>query len=819
MLPSLQRLSFPGTLCIAWLSAVCALGCLSWSAASSPAAADEVDFATTIQPLLAKRCFSCHGPDKQEGGFRLDKRETTLAEADSGSAPIVPGDSSHSELVRRILSTDDAERMPPEGAPLKTEQIDALRKWIDEGAHYAPHWAFRPVERPEVAEFDSGDALAQPLDVFIARRLKTKQLTLSPEATPAELIRRVYLDTLGLPPPPDEVARLTANWSEATYAQLVDRLLADPAMGDRWGRHWLDVVRYAETNSFERDGVKPNAWKYRDYVILSINDDKPYDQFIREQIAGDELDEVTTETLTATGFYRLGIWDDEPADPLQARFDEYDDIVSTLGQAFLALTFNCARCHDHKIDPIPQRDYYGLVAFVRDVTSYGARGDQSMNSQIDVSGQQISARYDQLNAQIRELSKQLRKIEQDAIVQMPAPDQRATEGPEREKVLKAKLKTYLTDPQREEYDSAQQARRELQRELDALPQRQSVLGLAKCDRAPPATHVLLRGSPHNPGSEVQPSFPTLLGGDTPALPAPPAGAKTAGRRRVLADWLASKDNWLTARVMANRIWQHYFGRGIAPSPNNFGLMGERATHPELLDYLATQLMDHNWSLKALHRQILLSSTYRQSSAIRRAAAEIDPDNQLFWRQSLRRLSAEQVRDSVLAVTGQLNEEQFGPSFYQSLSQEVLASQSRPGSGWGQSSPAQQARRSVYIHVKRSLPVPMLSAFDFPETDISCEARFLTTQPGQALGMLNSQWMQEQAAVLESVVQREVGDNLHAHAARTLERVLSQPASARDVEELVQLAQRLVHSHNFTDQQARRAMCLAALNLNQFLYID
>ncbi len=288
---------------------------------------------------------------------------------------------------------------------------------------------------------------------------------------------------------------------------------------------------------------------------------------------------------------------------------------------------------------------------------------------------------------------------------------------------------------------------------------------------------------------------------------------------MLADWLTSKDNWLTSRVIVNRVWQHYFGRGISRSPNNFGLMGDRPSHPEVIDFLAQRLMQYDWNLKALHRELLLSATYRQASANHAQGLEVDPDNQLYWRQSVRRLSAEQVRDSVLAVTGQLNEQQFGESMFQTLSREVLASQSQPGSGWGQSSPADQARRSIYIRVKRSLPVPMLSAFDFPETDISCEARFLTTQPGQALGMLNSDWMQEQSAALYARVEREVGQDLTAQATRALELTMGHPPAGADVQELVSLVERLKSKHNFPEDRARRAMCLAALNINEFLYLN
>lgn len=788
-------------------------------APAQPGSIDSVDYATAIQPLLAKRCYACHGPDKQEAGLRLDVRDTLIKAAESGRVPVVAGHADQSEIIRRLLSESESERMPPEGAPLRADQIAAVSQWINEGAAVTPHWAYQPL-RPEVPPAVADlSTLHQPLDTFIARRLQAKQLTLSAEADAAQLIRRVYLDTIGLPPSPEELTQWQANWSEGTYQRLVDRLLADPAMGDRWARHWLDLVRFAETNSFERDGAKPNAWKYRDYVIAAINSDKPYDQFIREQIAGDELEKVTTETLTATGFYRLGLWDDEPADPQQAMFDHYDDIVTTTGQVFLGLTINCARCHDHKIDPISQRDYYSLVAFMRDVTMYGDRGDQLSNNQIEVTGQELAEQYKQLGNTIKQLDKRLRKLEQDAIVKMPAPDQRATEGPERGKVLQAKLREYQSEQEAEEYTRLKRERSEADAQLKKLPPRDAVLGLAKATTKPPTTYVLLRGSPQNEGPAVEPGFPSLLTADKPLLNTAADDAKSAGRRRVLADWLTSKDNWLTARVMVNRIWQHYFERGIVRSPNNFGLMGDRPTHPELIDYLAQQLMDHDWSLKWLHREILLSSTYRQASANHGRGMEIDPDNNLFWRQSLRRLSAEQVRDSVLAVTGQLNQQQFGASFFQTLSDEVLASQSRPGAGWGNSSPADQARRSVYIHVKRSLPVPLLSAFDFPETDISCEARFLTIQPGQALGMLNSQWMQEQAGHLLARAEREVGSELPAQAERVLQLALSRSPEPADVGELVDLVTRLKTKYQFSEQQARRAMCLAALNVNGFLYID
>ncbi len=784
--------------------------------AASPVA---VDFASEIQPLLARHCYACHGPDQQEGSLRFDQRETLTASADSGLVAVVEGQPGDSELLRRVLApAESGERMPPEGKPLSERDIDLLSRWIAQGAEYTEHWAFRPPQHSIPPQTEEANWANQPLDQFVLSKLEAVGLAPVKAASPQELIRRVYLDTTGLPPSPEVVAELTSRWSEATYVALVEQLLASPAFGERWARMWLDVVRYAETNSFERDGAKRNAWKYRDYVIDVMNGDVPYNQFVREQIAGDELDKVTPESLTATGYYRLGLWDDEPADPLQAVFDGFDDLVTTTSQGFLGLTLNCARCHDHKIDPLTQKDYYAMVAFMRDVTPYAQRGDIHTNNQLDLDPQ-VGRLHAEHAAQCRQLDQQIEQIEREGILKMTAVEQRATEGDGRAKVLRERLEQVIAADQYHQYTELKSQRSELRQQQAQLPERQTVLGLAKLDAVPPTTFVLLRGSPHSEGEEVTPSFPALLGGGAPNLSAPDPQSASAGRRRHLADWLAADDNWMTGRVIANRLWLHYFGRGIVRSPNNFGLMGETPTHPELLDYLATELVREEWQLKRLHRSILLSSTYRLSTADNPASQQQDPANNLFWRQNLRRLSAEQVRDGVLAITGQLNQQLHGESMFVTLSDEVLASQSQPGLGWGDSAADQQARRSIYIHVKRSLPVPLMSAFDFPDTDISCEARFLTTQPGQALTMLNSSWMQQQARAFVARLQREVGDDLHQQAVRALELTTSRPANPADVAELLSLVQRLQDEHHVNDDQARAAMCLVALNINSFFYVD
>ncbi|RLS43701.1 MAG: DUF1549 domain-containing protein, partial [Planctomycetota bacterium] len=340
--------------------------------AAPPAAADEVDFSRDIQPLLAKRCFACHGPDTREAGLRLDLAEPSRATLDSGLRAIVPGDEAASEILARITSDDPDVQMPPEGSRLTATQIDALRRWITEGAEYREHWAFRPVERPEPP---ASAAAANPIDAFVRDGLARRGLPAPSLADKQTLLRRATYGVTGLPPTEQETRDFLADDSPQAWEKVVDRLLASPHYGEKWARHWLDLVRYADTNSFERDGNKPHAWRYRDYVIRSLNSDKPYDRFVLEQLAGDELPSPGPDDLIATGYYRLGLWDDEPADRVQARYDWLDDLVSTTGQTFLGLTINCARCHDHKIDPIPQKDYYSLLAFFQNVTPMANDGE------------------------------------------------------------------------------------------------------------------------------------------------------------------------------------------------------------------------------------------------------------------------------------------------------------------------------------------------------------------------------------------------------------------------------------------------------------
>ncbi|HMF13325.1 MAG TPA: DUF1549 and DUF1553 domain-containing protein, partial [Gemmataceae bacterium] len=723
-------------------------------------------------------------------------------------------------------------------------KIDVLTRWVKAGVPWTPgattaetakpkagevtaearnYWAYRPVRRPDVPKVEDVTWVRNPIDAFLLAKLEPAGLK---PASPAEfvaLVRRAYYDLFGLPPTPEQVDAFVNDRSPEAYEKLIDRLLESPHYGEKWGRHWLDVVRYAETNGYERDGPKPHAWRYRDYVVGSFNDDKPYDQFVREQIAGDELGPSPTPTggnpwapasdaIIATGYYRLGLWDDEPADPLQARYDGLDDIVATTAQTFLAMTMNCARCHDHKIDPIPQADYYRLLAFFQDVRPYSNDANVSTSSTVrDIAPPEVQANYAaslrQREARVTELQAATRKIEDEAIRKMPAVDQREAEGPQRIRIIEFKLPAYLTAEQKAEYAN-------LQKELEPLknkpgPPRRLALAVNNCLVQPPATHVMIRGNAHAPGTEVSPAFPSVLGFPAPALSTAAKHARSSGRRTVLANWLASPDNPLTARVMVNRIWQHHFGRGIVPTPNDFGKFGQPPTHPELLDWLADEFVRGGWRIKRMHKLVMLSNAYRMSSNGDTKALRLDPANALFWRLNMRRLGAEEVRDSFLAVSGRLNLKMGGPSVYPPIPHEVLHGQSMPGHGWGNSSPEEASRRSVYVHVKRSLLVPILSQHDQADTDSSCPVRYTTTVPTQALGMLNGAFANEQAAALAERLQREANG---------------------DVEGQVRLAIRLTTGRAAKDDELRRDVefirsagskqyCLMLLNANEFVYLD
>lgn len=827
-MPACSRFRIIMSLCryfLLGLVASVSLGMPPWIGAETnkvPVASEApppVDFTQDIQPLLAKHCYSCHGPDVQEGGLRLDQSEVAFQRLESEATAIVPRHPEKSELIARISSKDDGLQMPPEGERLKADQVELLHNWIAQGAEWKKHWAFEPAQKRTPPETKNKEWVQNPIDAFILSKLEQKGLSPAPPADRVTLIRRVYFDLTGLPPTPEEVDQFVNDPAPDAYEKLIDHLLASPHYGERWARHWLDLVRYADTNSFERDGDKPNAWRFRDYVIRSFNADKPYSQFIREQLAGDELDQVTPETVIATGYYRLGLWDDEPADKLLSYYNELDDIVSTTSQVFLGLTLNCARCHEHKIDPIPHEDYYRFMAFFHGLNSYGNRADQRSYNQTDITGNKLAKQYEEYDAQQNALKKKMRELEEVGIKKMPGVDQRRSETRERKKLLEEKLKDYLEPDQMQTYRDMQTEFKQLESERKKLPPRKMALSVRRSLKEPRETFVLLRGNPHVKGDKVEPGFPEIFGTTKPEIPEPSAEQKTSGRRRVLADWIASQDNLLTSRVMVNRIWQNHFGRGIVQSPNNFGQLGVPPTHPELLDWLALKFNDQGQRFKALHKLIMLSNTYQMSSQFSEQAAAVDPANDLFWRFNMRRLSAEEVRDNILAVNGRLNPKMYGPGFYPQISKEVMQGQSRPGHGWGDSSEEERARRSIYIFVKRSLITPLLFNFDFADTDSSCAVRFVTTQPAQALGMINGAFVNQQAEYFADRLLKEAGTDYAAFVARAIRLSYGRRPAPGEVDEGVKLINKLIKKHTLSEKQALNYFCLTVLNRNEFVYID
>ena len=946
---------------------------------SAEAFAEPVDFSRDIQPLFAKRCFSCHGPDTHEAGLRLDQMAGATAALDSGSRAIVPGKTAESEILARITSNDPDTQMPPEGPRVSAAQVDAITRWIDEGAEWKEHWAFRPLVRPAVPVVaDAAGDAANPIDGFIRAGLAHRGLKAPAPADKTTLIRRATYDVTGLPPTEQEVRDFLADDSADAWEKVVDRLLASQHYGEQWARHWLDLVRYADTNSFERDGNKPHAWRYRDYVIRSLNDDKPYDQFVIEQLAGDELPDQTNDAFIATGYYRLGVWDDEPADREQSRYDWLDDIVATTGQVFLGLTVNCARCHDHKIDPIPQRDYYSLLSFFENITPMGNGGDQVERPLFKADAERqayeekvadLKRRRDEAQVAVTEIETRFRtkwerqstgqvaggdlddlefRFYRDSWKSLPVFDDLKAEdtgsvpgqvfniavapslrpdnfgyvftgflkvpmdgdytfsldsddgsrliidgrviaeydgihgegkpktatvplkagrlpirldyfqgrqgkgltvgwsGPgfpmrslsapavavgsdglakksDLKKAITADGERILGAEGKKDYDAKAKALEALKKEEVPIDR-----ALVVTERGPeaPDTFVFYRGNPHaekKPENKVGPAFPSILKAKEPVIPTPAADAKTSGRRTALARWLVSPGNPLPARVMANRIWQYHFGRGIVRSASNFGMMGDPPTHPELLDWLATELVANNWRLKPLHKLILMSHAYRAAAKGNTEAFALDPLNDSFWRFDMRRLSAEELRDSIHVASGAFSPKMFGPGVYPTIPKEVMAGQSRPGEGWGSSSPDEQARRSVYAFVKRSLITPILADFDLADTDTSCPVRFTTTQPTQALGMMNGEFLHQQARVFAERVRREAGGpdaaNVSAQVRRALELALVRPATDAEVANGVALIDKLDDADGVSPSRAMELFCLMVLNLNEFAYLD
>ena len=805
-----------------------------------------------VKQILESRCYGCHGSMVQTHGLRLDRKAGALKGGNSGAPAIVPGNSKGSLLYRYVAGLDPEIVMPRGGPRLTGEEVAIVKNWIDAGAVWpedeasdAPkmrrgenHWSFRPAADPPVPAVEQRQWVRNPIDAFLLARLESRGWRPAAPAPPRQLLRRLYLNLTGLPPAPAEQEAYLKNPAPEALDRVIDDLLGRPSYGERWARHWLDLVRYAESNGYERDAAKPEAWKYRDYVIRAFNQDKPFDRFILEQLAGDELPEVSGETLIATGYHRLGPWDDEPADPETDRFDQLDDIVSTTSQVFLGLTLGCARCHNHKFEPLTAQDYYGMIAIFN-----GLERPRSGRTELLLpvgTREQLAAladrdgRIEPLNREIAAKRQAFRRAFLEAgQSRLPAPVVSAfLEEPSKRTDVQRKLVADNTKALEAELTEAfpEELRREVQRlerEIAALrratPDLPSGYFLHEPKRPGP-THLLIRGKAAAPGPEVAPAVPAIVVKSQPAFPPP---GPTSLRRLTLARWLANRDNPLTARVIVNRIWQHHFGEGLVRTPSDFGVMGEKPTHPELLDWLASRFIEQGWSLKKLHRLILTSNAYRMSSQIQAKYAAEDPENKLLWRFPYKRLEVEAIRDSILAVSGRLNPKMYGPSVFPSIPPAALEGSSDPDKIWKASEEDEASRRTIYVFLKRSMIVPMLDVLDLCDTARTAAQRLTTSIAPQALTLFNGDFVNRQARYFARRLLLEAGQDPARQIDRAYRLALARPPgiaeSRRMMEFLRREAESLITAERLDPENARlralEEMCRVVFNLNEFVYTD
>jgi hypothetical protein len=938
-----------------------------------------------IKPILEQNCWKCHGADKVRAELILTTREGVLAGGEVG--PAVDLENPAASLMLEMVSyKDEDHQMPPIGK-LPQNKIDALARWIEMGLPFSKedeiepknahshasttevnettksHWAYK---KPVADNIPNLPEHTNPIDRFIHAKLAEQNLPTSPPAEDHTLIRRMYYDLIGLPPTPEEVDAYVSNQEPTKFNQLVDQLLSSPHYGEKWGRHWLDLVRYAETNGYERDGNKPQAWRYRDYVINAFNQNKPYDQFILEQLAGDEIENPSAAAITATGYHRLGIWDDEPADRVLARYDYLDDIVRTTTEVFLGMTVGCARCHDHKIDPIPTKDYYSMLSFFANITPHGKREENLVEVKDSIGNITYKNEIKVWNRLRNHLQRHIFDFEEKFLVKYDSDISTIKSGkvraqpitlvedarskgnqwnytekkPAQEwievgyndkdwktgsggfgkvspkekvgikwvtsdiwlrttfrlatipKTLRVTLKhdedveVYLNgklvfqntdlvskyethDISKESADVLQTGKnvvavhckntvggqfidlglecfeeavdhaglirkhanklmgedlykqyknrlRELSRHLPTKPKSDYYKALSVSEKGEQVTKILRRGNPALEGEEVFPAFPAVLSPPNPVIQKLP---ESSGRRTALAKWIGSEDNPISARVMVNRIWQYHFGRGIVRSSSDFGHQGDIPTHPRLLDWLAIQFMESGWDIKAMHKLIMSSDAYKRSSKPNDLALAQDPLNQTFWRYDMRRLTSEEVRDSVLNACGTINLEMGGKSVTPPVPDIVLAGSSVKGKGWGKCTPEEANRRSVYVKVMRSMQMPLLINHDMADTDSTCPVRFNTTVPTQALNMLNGKFINDSAKSFANRLRTEAGKEPNKQIELGLKLVFSRSPQKDEINAGLEMMKNMKNKFSLSEEEALDRFALLALNLNEFVYLD
>jgi hypothetical protein len=845
-----------------------------------PAADKPVSFAKDIQPVLESSCLKCHGSAVQLSKLDLRTRDTALKGGEKGPA-IVPGKADDSRLYR-LVSGLEKPSMPMDGK-LTAEQISAIKDWINQGAAWETtaaakqdssaqltaledmpippearkYWAFqKPVRYPVPAVSED---LRNPVDRFLEKVRREKGLTPAPRADRITLLRRAYMDLIGLPPTPAETAEFLADNSPRAWETLIDKLLASPHYGERWGRHWLDVARYADSNGFEHDFDRPNAWRYRDYVIRAFNKDLPYNVFLAEQIAGDELDWVTDDSLIATGFLRsyAKVGHREKDNP-EFRYEYLDDMIGTIGRGVLGLTVNCARCHNHKFDPISQMDYYKMQAslFGYVETDFPLTSKEQAEA-YEKKVAEVDGKIKPLKREVKEIEEPYRlKLAAEKYKKYPANVQRAIAIPEEKRTpgetLLANQVIRTTTVSSEEIDRIMTPqdlarKKALNQQVKSIDKQRPkpipmAAGVTDGDyrftpdgpgdepapgkgkkhetvegtflhRGPgryqvPPSYFLIRGDIESKGSLMKPGFVSVVTYGNPPVEDPPPDGHTSGRRRALAEWLGSPDNPLTARVIVNRIWSHHFERGIVSTLDNFGKMGDKPTNSELLDWLAVEFMNRGWSIKQMHRLLMTSEAYQMSSKYNDAGdMEKDPENDYLWRFRIQRLDAEIVRDVMMSASGALDLKMGGPPIFPHLPEETLDSM-KYGIWEREEDGPKVWRRSVYVYRKRGLPFPMFEVFDLPDQNTSCGRRNVSTVPTQALTLLNDEFVLKQSKLFADRV-AEAAPNDPAKQVDLAYRIaLTRPPNERE----------MTAAMEFLKKRALADFTHVLLNLNEFLYV-
>jgi len=856
---------------------------------------EPVLFERDVAPVLRARCWSCHGDKKQKAGLDLRSMAAMVQGGESG--PVLKPGSLNDSLLWEKLASD---KMPPGQEKLSPREKQTVKRWIESGARGDDRliaktpsdagdrqvtdadrdfWAFRPPARPAVPTPRQRGRVRNPIDAFILAALEKTGLTLSAEADRLTVLRRATFDLTGLPPTPGEIAAFLADESETAFEKVVDRLLASQRYGERWGRHWLDLAGYADSEGIlDADYVRTAAWRYRDYVIRAFNSDKPYDRFLQEQLAGDELTDYWTahetkkelgpqvvDGLIATGYLRCASDTSRP-DFVTIKnapgyyFQTLDDTVKIVASSTMGLTVHCAKCHSHKYDPIPQTDYYRLQAIFMSgyrPAQWIPQVQRHLFEATTAQEKEAKTHNAKIDAAIASLKKQMQdqqtvfaeRLFQERLAQVPAviredvrvaltlPSAKRNEvqkylaekfqaslrpaAPALEKALTDVFAAYRTKGQA--LNQAVLAQEKLRQSLPEIRAFYDLPGEAK-------THLLRRGDYLKPGPEVAPGTLAVLATRQPfQWGPPPKSAKTSGRRLAFARWLTQPGHPLTARVLVNRLWLHHFGQGIVATPDNFGRTGAMPSHPELLDWLATEFTAQGWSIKKLHRLIMTSTTYRQISRIdpmaHVAAKKLDPDNLLLWRQRLRRLEAEALRDAVLAVAGDLNPQMFGPPV--PMQRQGNARRLEVGE-IVVAADASGNRRSIYLQVRRSQPLTFLQLFDQPVIETNCTRRETSTVASQALTLLNSDFMIRQA---EMFAERVLKENPGSPGAHALLLAFGRRATDQESAKLDQFAESQTVRHtqflagnpapggNTARRRALADLCHMLLSSNEFAYVD